>query len=333
MTDPLDERIRSAVRDIANSAPDPSPQVNEMPLRPAVDPRSRRVPMVATAAAVVVLVVGATIGLRIAADDEVTVAAPASNPPSSVPVPSAVPAPGVHPIDVANAIAPFDHDSHVDSTLLEMWFSQQQIGEYARCLRDDGFADRAPDVPDVLPDRDDPMLASHWQFPDVELLAREGFAFLPGRSWEEDHDVFREGFDEAAARCGELIDHELEELAVRLGEARGSWEQHLATTERDPAVVAADERFTHCLGEAGVEDPPDLETYPMYLDALIQEAPEEQWAGIHRDQGVLYAECGVDLFQVREQVRTGEGRSSFLLEHEGLIEELSSLMASEAPDR
>lgn len=216
---------------------------------------------------------------------------------------------------------------------MEMWLSHQQVGDYAKCLRDAGFPDRAPDVHSELPDRDDPFLASHWQFPDVEALASDGFPYIQGSPAELDEEPPGPAFYEANQRCRALINSSLEDLALRFAGARAEWEKILEVIENDPAVAEAKSAFTACLHDAGLQPAPDHDDYSRYLNGLIQSTEDEQeLATILRDEGILYAECGRDLFELREQLRSGEGRDAFLNENQDLIDDLSELLARAGAD-
>lgn len=246
--------------------------------------------------------------------------------------------PSVVEVDVSNAVAPFDHESNVDSRLL-LWLVGDRGADWLQfvddCMTERGYVFDWPER-EVAPNRDDPMLVSNWQFPPVDALAAEGFPVLPGTpSSPEDFVDPPEGHTatsqacslEAEQRFRAADDARAEDLYRTL---RGAWEEVLTDIDDSDEVNAHVVGFGSCLVEEGIpaEYSTSLDRYLGYVDSLRVDADAAKGAEILREYGKLYAECGRDLFETREELRTGDQRVAFLDKHADAISELTDLVNS-----
>jgi len=237
-------------------------------------------------------------------------------------------------IDVSAAVAPFDHESNVESMLLEIGIQSvwnEKLSYIGECMAGVGFDGPKPVV---LPRRDDPFLISNMQFPPTDLLATEGFALLPGVPSSPDDFVENPERDAATFECtveGEALYGSDGSRASELyGTIRSAWEEVLTDIDSTVEVRAALGEFSSCLA---VEDIPDqhtdsLERYLGYVDSLLMAADDDstEMRSIHEEYGKLYAECGRELFDTREELRSGDQRISFLDDHSDEIRELTNLI-------
>lgn len=234
--------------------------------------------------------------------------------------------PGVD-VDVTNAVAPFDHPSFVDSVLLEIAIGQVRTREINECMAAEGFD---PPPPSGLPDRDDPSLVSNLTFPFVKRLAAQGF--VRGRSDAPSPGDAQEpagGEIDALIACGEELERDGTDstaLQETFGAVRGAWEEVLASIDASDEIAVLVGEFGECLRAQGI--PPESSdsegSFLVYVDMLILEADDpDRTAEIDRTMGKLYVECGRDLFERREQLRSGDLRESFLNEHAAAIQELN----------
>ncbi len=241
-------------------------------------------------------------------------------------------------VDVNNAVAPFDHESNVDSHILGRLVGnygadwQQYVSD---CMAEQGFDE--PEWP-VAPSRDDPMLISNWQFPPVDAFAADGFPVLPGTPSSPEDFVEQPERSAASLSCeasaGERFlttdDARASELYRTI---RSAWEEVLTEMDDSDEIGALVGGFGSCLVDEGipVEYTTSVERYLGYVDSLLVDSDDDatKIAEIHKEYGKLYAECGRELFETREQLRSGEQRVAFLEEHAEAIRELTDLINSQ----
>jgi len=234
-------------------------------------------------------------------------------------------------VEVSNAVAPFDHQSWVDSLLLEFSLARVRNQQVFDCLAGEGFTlpQAAP-----LPDRDDPVLWSNAMFPNIEVLARDGFPVLPGTPGSLDDSRERSEEEAAAARrCVAEVDGNDSEAIVAYdlyASVRGPWETVLDEIDATDEIMSLVGEFGACLRDEGIpaEFTASVSTYLGYVQSLKMAVEGEltQVAEINERMGKLYVGCGRELFEARERLRGGERREAFLREHEVAIRELSDLL-------
>ncbi len=252
---------------------------------------------------------------------------------------------GVDP-SITNAVAPYDHESNVDSQLLEGYISRLEqlrlLPALNECLAGEGYEPVAP--PAELPGRDDPIWVSNWQFPPIETLIAEGFVTPDGyqESAEEDprnrtaeSEAARLAQREARDRCrlqagAPTTDAEMGLEHRLFSSLRSTWEEVLVGIDDSDDVRDATTKYSQCLRDEGV---PAQYTSPVtaflgFTDATraAQDGDPQKDAEVQEDFGKLYGRCAQDLFSVKERLRSGELRSAFLAEHEVTIRELASIV-------
>jgi len=234
-------------------------------------------------------------------------------------------------VEVSNAVAPFDHHSVVDNLLLEFGLSRVRVGLKSDCLAAEGFP---PIQLSPLPDRDDPILMVNRQFPYIEALARYGFPTLPGTPSSPDDFRERSEAETAASRqCAEEVDrigHDAITAYELYASVRGPWESVLDEIDATDEIRGLVDAFGSCLRDEGI--PADATAsegaFLGHVQSLLMATgvDESSWPEINERMGKLYAECGRELFEARERLRSGERREAFLREHEVAIRELSELL-------
>lgn len=237
-------------------------------------------------------------------------------------------------IEVVNAVAPFDHESNVDSLLLEMRLSLARSEQVSSCVRSEGFT--PPPLP-ALPERDDPSLSATASFPNYEALARYG---LPNNaspvgdggdgpgSWEPEP-----GSEDAIQSCSEKVNAERgrdsAEALDLWAATRSAWEDVLAEIETLDEVVALRDKFGECLRADGTpaQNTSTEDDFLFYVDGLVLAAPDQaEITVILERSGKLYAECGHDLFEAQRRLRSGERRAAFVAEHDEAIRVISGAL-------
>lgn len=232
-------------------------------------------------------------------------------------------------VDLSNALAPYNHHSFVDKLLLEMAIAQMRREELNHCLVEDGFS---PVPLSPLPARDDPLLTSNLEFPDWEKLARVGFVQAsasgpaPGEPQEAPPDV------DAMNVCDDRLQRNgspSEELFAAFAIVSSGWSDVLAEIDGLAEVRLLVDEFGACLRAEGIPvEYTDSEVgFLGYVDSLIVAADDStRTPVINEEMGKLYAECGQELFETREQLRSGERRTAFLREHDAAISEMNNLI-------
>jgi hypothetical protein len=234
-------------------------------------------------------------------------------------------------VEVSNAVAPFDHQSNVDSQLLGFGLSRARTQLISDCLVVQGF----PSVSiSPLPDRDDPFLMANLQFPYIETLDRDGFPTLPGTPSSPDDFRERSEAEAAASRqCAEDVDasdYDVIAAYELYAAVRGPWESVLDEIDAIDEIRSLVGEFGACLRAQGI--PADATasegTFLGHVQSLLMATgvDESSWPEINERMGKLYVECGRKLFEARERLRGGERREAFLREHEVAIRELSELL-------
>jgi hypothetical protein len=242
-------------------------------------------------------------------------------------------------IDVSNAVSPFDHESGVDSFLLSSALTRHRPDErqfLSDCLAAEGFTLWLAKGP--LPARDDPMLISNWHFPQVDALASEGFVQLPGTPGKpEDFQGRPPKQDAAEQACIAAMEDQFRDSdrtrALELyWSMRIPWGDVLDEIDDSAEVRDLVQGFSACLADEGVpvESAIDELHFLSYVDELLWRADDvaATEAEIHVRLGKLYVECGRELFETKEQLRSGERRTAFLAEHAETVRELSDLLSS-----
>lgn len=242
-------------------------------------------------------------------------------------------------IDVSNAVAPFDHESGVDSFLLSSALDRpgpDELQFLLDCLAAEGFT--LQKVWGPLPKRDDPMLISNWYFPQLEALALEGFVQLPGTpSKPEDFQGRPPKQDAAEQACIAAMEDQFRDSdrtrALELyWSMRIPWGDALDEIDGSAEVRDLVRGFSACLVDEGVpvESAVSELHFLSYVDEVLWRADDvaATEAEIHVRLGKLYVECGRELFETKEQLRSGERRTAFLAEHAETIRELSDLLSS-----
>lgn len=237
-------------------------------------------------------------------------------------------------IEVVNAVAPFDHESNVDSLLLEMRLSLARSEQVNECVRSEGFT--PPPLP-ALPDRGDPSLNATASFPNYEVLARDGLpsnASSAGGGGDEPTTWEPEpGSEDAIRSCSEKVDAEsggvLAEALDLWAATRSAWEDVLGEIETLDEVVALREEFGDCLRADGIpaQATSTEEDFLFYVDGLISAAADQaEVTAILDRSGKLYAECGRDLFEAQRRLRSGERRAAFVADHDDAIRAISAAL-------
>ena len=234
-------------------------------------------------------------------------------------------------VEVSNAVAPFDHQSNVDSLLLGFGLSRARTQLISDCRGAEGF----PPIPtSPLPDRDDPGLWANRQFPYIEGLAGDGFPNLPGTpASPDDSREPSEAEREVSRRCAEEVDRSGHDVIVASGlyaSVRGPWESVLDEIDATDEIRSLVGEFGTCLRAQGIPANATVSegAFLGHVQSLLMATgvDESSWPEINERMGKLYVECGRELFEARERLRGGERREAFLREHEVAIRELSDLL-------
>jgi hypothetical protein len=239
-------------------------------------------------------------------------------------------------VEVSNAVAPFDHDSNVDNLLLEFGLSKVRTQLISDCRVAEGFP---PISISPLPERDDPLLMANRSFPDIEALAEGGFPNIPGTPGSPEDSRQRSEAEAAASRqCSEDIDASDHDVIVAYGlyaSIRSAWEVVLAEIDATAAIQSLVAGFSSCLVAEGIPttNARSEGAFLGYVDSQLAATGAEQsaWPEIREGMGKLYVQCGRELFEARERLRSGERREAFLIEHQEAIRELSDLLYGGAP--
>lgn len=252
---------------------------------------------------------------------------------------------GIDP-SITNAVAPYDHESSVDSQILEDTIGRSEqlsfLPALNDCLAAEGY-DRVPPPPEP-PVRDDPIYVSNWQFPQIESLIAEGFV-NPDAGIESDEedprnrttagDAANRKRREAADLCSQRIgvpttDEEMGDAHRLYWSVLSSWNQVLTEIDNTDEVRDAMTRFSECLQDDGVPAHWTSSTtaYLSYVDEVLyaQDGDLQKEAAVREEYGMRYGRCAKDLFAIKQRLRSGELRSTFLAEHEGTIRELASIV-------
>ncbi|MDP2623746.1 MAG: hypothetical protein Q8Q29_08115 [Actinomycetota bacterium] len=238
---------------------------------------------------------------------------------------------GLVEVEVSNAVAPFDHDSNVDDLLLGFGLSRVRVGLINDCLAAEGFP---PIQLAPLPDRDDPILMANRAFPYLDALAESGFPNLPGTPGSPEDSRQRSEAEAAASRqCAEEVDASDHDVIVAYelsASIRSAWEVVLAEIDATAEIQSLVVGFSSCLVAEGIPatNARSEGSFLGYVDSLLAAtgADESAWPEIRERMGKLYVECGRELFEARERLRSGERREAFLRGHEEAIRELSELL-------
>jgi hypothetical protein len=311
----------------------------------------RRMPAPLKALAAFVLVLGLAVPLALSFEDSsegvgTQPTAPVSSS-ADVETPPAVPVaelPAALMIDdLSAAVAPFDHESFVDSLLFQMSLIGLRNQQVFDCIAAAGFV---PPSPSPLPDRSDPTLYSA-DFPDYEALARDGFpdpsapesppgataTTAPPGAGSAPPAEPSGAYAAVSRECADQVDSSGGDVVVAYGlyaSMRSAWEGVLAEIEDTEEVRSLVNGFGSCLREQGVpaEFTNSEGAFLGYADSLLMATGGDQstWPAIRESTGKLYAECGRDLFAAREALRSGARREAFLGEHQESISQLWNLL-------
>ena len=247
--------------------------------------------------------------------------------------------------DLEDAVAPFDHDSAVlwQRTEAELARPSPEYVQYLNaCLSADGF-DPIPPLPEDLPDADNVVWVSNWQFPRIDALRAGGFP-----SFEVDESMLtdaEEGTpdparDEALGSCIESAAEKFAGSAHRLAAdtfayLRGEWERTLTIIDESEAVGEELARFQQCLIEADIpsEWVGSTMRFLEYVDEKLWQADDDEQvvAAIRLELGQLYAECSEAMFALKLDRRSGTAREEFLERHAPTLRALSQLIEGEIP--
>lgn len=254
-------------------------------------------------------------------------------------------------VNVSSAVAPFDHESNVDSMLLGHVvsnFGSDGWQYLSDCMTEQGF-----DPPELVqfPSRDDPFHISVPRFPPIDTFAIDGFPVLPAIH-SPPADSSGPEYEEAARACTETTEKHFRGTDnARAWElyntVRSAWEDVLTDIDASDEVRPLAVEFGSCLEDSGIPHEYTVPNHPSrayvegtlgaylgYVDSLLgtnarpgdEPVTSVERAEIHEEYGMLYAECGRELFETREQLRSGERRDAFLAEHADAIRELSDLV-------
>ena len=237
-------------------------------------------------------------------------------------------------VDVASAVAPFDHESAVESQLLGLLlanFGAEGVQYLHDCMAERGF--EGPPEAIVIPTRDDPIFIANLQFPPIAMLAAEGFTVLPGTPSSPEDFIEQPERNAAARSCSANADeHFLSTDNARASELyttiRSAWERVLTEVDGSDDLRPLASEFSACLVDEGVPSDHAISEgrYLGYVDFLIAEGADR--IAVYEQYGKLYAECGTELFTAREELRSGERRTEFLDEHADAISELAELVGA-----
>lgn len=261
---------------------------------------------------------------------------------------ASVPSFGLAGIDpsITNAVAPYDHESNVDSQILERSIARSEqlsfLPALNDCLAGEGYEPVEP--PPQPPVRDDPIYVSNWQFPQIENLIAEGLVNPDAgkESSEEDPrnrttagDAANRKRREAADLCSQRIgvpttDEEMGDAHRLYWSVLSPWNQVLTEIDNTDEVRDATTRFSECLQDDGVPAHWTTSTtaYLSYVDEVLyaQDGDLQKEAAVREEYGMRYGRCAQDLFAIEQRLRSGELRSAFLAEHEVAIRELASIV-------
>lgn len=229
-----------------------------------------------------------------------------------------------------DALAPYDHESHVHR--VAVWDALVRAGEQRvhDCLRDQDLP-----VPPTRPatDPNSPSLQANLDFPDLERLARDGIAlsttppptltWTPPAGWRTAESACRDQLtasDDVAFRAQALF--------TQIGRA---WEAELAAVDATDEI--ADERaaFGACLQQHGVPaaDTGTETAFLGYVDGQVMRSEGLADADRTLEQlGKVYATCGEPLFAARERLRL-ERRQVFLDAHASTLTALASAVTED----
>lgn len=238
---------------------------------------------------------------------------------------------GVEPA-LANAVAPYDAWSAADLFVISGALGDQPHQLVDTCLRDAGW-----EVPNHPPrtlhtDRSNLVNDMPAQFPNTQHLLEFGLPLPPAEEPSEGDMVsgMPDGTEDDERACVEQhrkeLDRSLEtqELFLSIADA---WWDILAEVDASEEVRALASEFSDCLQDQGVpaEHAVDEFSFLNYIDVLHLEAGHERTniEDINLRYGQMYAMCGQDLFEAREQLRSDERRDAFLHEHAESLRELS----------
>lgn len=233
-------------------------------------------------------------------------------------------------IEITSAVAPYDHDTNADAQRLERWLAIAPAEEINACLEDKGFP-QPPVVYEPLP-RDDPMLAANLDFPDSDRLLTTGFPITPLiPAVPSDFEELPADVEYAFQVCGDELAAKPSPASRALfafGDLMAAWLRVLEEIDARDDVRAGVADTLACLHAQGVPSTvTTLGGFFTFVDMKVAEvADPERIEAVQRkvfeEYGKLYAECGQDLFALKERLRSGEARTEFLRTHRAAIEDL-----------
>lgn len=236
---------------------------------------------------------------------------------------------GIEDVDVTltNGIAPYDHASEADTSIVLDTISRLGERQIIDCVRRKGhvvaYSERAELSRDTI------MGGANAEFPFVDRLAERGFDIdvsaddqtpTVGGPLSAEHRA-------AADACMEELDDVLraEEL---FGSIRHEWQIVLDEIDASDEVLTLRAEFAACMREEGIpsESAANELAFLSYVDARSWRADTSERHDIAVTYGKLYVECGRELFLAKERLRGGELRAAFLAQHAEAIRELAGLI-------
>lgn len=251
---------------------------------------------------------------------------------------------------VVNAVAPYDYDSAIDEAVVQHVLADGLDATVAECVTGKGGVSSYEPVPP--PDRDSITDEALADFPNLALLSERGRTLL---TTEPPPDISRADY----ASDAEYADAVMQAAATRVftqderdladdcaaepdfAEAtepydlyqgmRNDWAGVLRDIDSADEVDELRDEFRDCVVAGGLTPAPELNevTFWAYVDSEVLALPDqESMETMNRERGMLFAECGADIYEVKGRLRQ-EAHDTFVEEHEVDIARLSDYLYGE----
>jgi hypothetical protein len=258
------------------------------------------------------------------------------------------------PLDamVVNAVAPYDYESAIDEAIVGHVLRERVEAHLDQCVVDRGGVSTYE--PTAAPERESIVAENEIivDFPNMELLRQRGFTLLvdepsdPSISRDDyateeeyidalevaDARVYAEGELALQGECrGDASFDEVGEPYQLFEDMRSSWIGELREVDTAAAVNDLRDDFRDCVVAGGMSPDPALNevTFRAQVDGeFLGLADVEQMRAHLRERGQLLAECGQEIYEVKEQLRR-EAHETFVEEHNDDIARLSNYLYGE----
>lgn len=259
---------------------------------------------------------------------------------------------------VAEAVAPYDYDTYLSHVLVANALQQEAAADRAQCVVRLGGETGARPLP--LPE---PTVEIHLDFPDIERMAERGWnphlldpphPEIRREDYASEDDYAMALFLAEAVYIPTEDDRELgggpdcnsDPALVRQREV---WDQfhelnisewlrrELAAIDTSPEVSELRKGFHECAVTGGMPDDPGLNELNFWpsdgeILAITEAGGEEALDAFTRARGKLFAECGRDLYALKERMRR-EAHERFVAEHRQEITQLAEYLSEKGfPD-